>query len=209
MSLNARVKICGITSVEQALSVAQAGADAIGIVFYAPSPRAVMDLNLASQIANSVGPFVSVVALFVNASAELIHSTLQHVPIQCLQFHGDESPEFCGSFCRPYIKAVRMKPGLDLQQVITRYHRAQGLLLDTYIKGVPGGTGEVFNWDLFPKNSSLPIILAGGLTDQNVNLAVHTTQPYAVDVSGGVESSPGIKDIHKVRAFINNAKLEY
>lgn len=208
MSISTRVKICGVTSSEQAAEIARAGADAIGIVFYAPSPRAVMDLSLAAEIAAAVGPFVNVVGLFVNADPEMIDSTLSRVPLSCLQFHGDESAELCSSFQRPFMKAVRMKPGVDLNHALVKYTAAQGLLLDTYVKGTPGGTGEAFNWELAPKVSALPIVLAGGLTVANVKSAIVTTSPYGVDVSGGVEVSPGIKDLNKVRAFIRNAKSE-
>jgi len=208
VNLRSRVKICGITSPEQAASVAQAGADAIGIVFYAPSPRSVMDVSLAAEIANAVGPFVSVVGLFVDADRTAIESVLNRVPLSCIQFHGNESADFCSSFHRPFIKAVRMKPGLALNDVLVTYKHAQGILLDTYVKGVPGGTGEAFNWALVPKDSQIPIILAGGLTADNVGAAITTTSPYGVDVSGGVEVSPGIKDLNKVHAFIRNAKSE-
>lgn len=208
MNLKSRVKICGITSPEQALLIAQAGADAIGLVFYEPSPRSVMDLSLAAEIANAVGPFVSVVGLFVDADSAAIESVLNRVPLNCIQFHGNESAEFCSSFHRPFIKAVRMKPSVALNDVMVTYQQAQGILLDAYVKGIPGGTGEAFNWSLVPKNSQIPIVLAGGLTPDNVRTAITTTSPYGVDVSGGVEVSPGIKDLNKVHAFIRSAKSE-
>lgn len=208
MNVKSRVKICGVTSPEQALSIAQAGADAIGIVFYKPSPRSVMDASLAAEIASAVGPFVSVVGLFVDADRTAIESVLNHVPLSCIQFHGNESAAFCSSFHRPFIKAVRMKPGVALNEVMITYQHAQGILLDTYVKGIPGGTGEAFNWALVPKNSQVPIVLAGGLTAGNVRAAITTTSPYGVDVSGGVEVSPGIKDLNKVHAFIRSAKSE-
>lgn len=208
MNIKSRVKICGVTSPEQALSIAQAGADAIGIVFYEPSPRSVMDVALAAEIASAVGPFVSVVGLFVDADRTAVESVLNHVPLSCIQFHGNESAAFCASFHRPFIKAIRMKPGVVLDDVMVTYQHAQGILLDTYIKGIPGGTGEAFNWALVPKNSQMPIVLAGGLTANNVQAAITTTSPYGVDVSGGVEVSPGIKDLNKVHAFIRSAKSE-
>lgn len=206
--MKSRVKICGVTSPEQALSIAQAGADAIGIVFYKPSPRSVMDVSLAAEIASAVGPFVSVVGLFVDADRAAIESVLNHVPLSCIQFHGNESAAFCSSFHRPFVKAIRMKPDVVLDDVMITYQKAQGILLDTYVKGIPGGTGEAFNWALVPKNSQMPIVLAGGLTVNNVRAAITTTSPYGVDVSGGVEMSPGIKDLNKVRAFIRSAKSE-
>lgn len=208
MNVKSRVKICGITSPEQAVSIAQAGADAIGIVFYEPSPRSVMDVSLAAEIASAVGPFVSVVGLFVDADRGAIESVLNHVPLSCIQFHGNESAVFCSSFHRPFMKAIRMKPDVALDDVMMTYQQAQAILLDTYVKGIPGGTGEAFNWALAPKNSQIPIVLAGGLTANNVGAAIKATSPYGVDVSGGVEVSPGIKDLNKVHAFIRSAKSE-
>lgn len=200
----ARVKICGITRVEDALMAAEAGADAIGLVFYPPSPRAV-DVATAATIAQAVGPFVTVVGLFVDASAESIQGVLQQVNLHVLQFHGDESESFCCQFDRPYMKAIRMRPELDPASAITQYASASGVLFDAYRKGVPGGTGDTFDWRRVPQDAGIPLVLAGGLTPDNVAQAVTKTGVYGVDVSGGVEAAPGLKDPHKVRTFIERA----
>jgi phosphoribosylanthranilate isomerase len=202
-----RVKICGITSVADALIAVDAGADAIGLVFYPPSPRYV-SIDIARKIALAVGPFVTVVGLFVNEDESSVKHITRSVGLHVLQFHGDESPAFCDKFHRPYMKAIRMKPGLDVTEVISVYPNASGILLDAYRKGVPGGTGETFDWDRIPAQQDLPpIILAGGLTSENITIAVNTTLPYGVDVSGGVEMSPGQKDPKKVVDFIKHAKM--
>lgn len=200
-----RVKICGITSVVDAQTAVNAGADAIGLVFYAPSPRAVSIVQ-AQEIAASVGPFVTVVGLFVNADESYVNDVLANVGLHLLQFHGDESPEFCEQFYRPYMKAIRMRPELDLVDTFEKYASATAILLDAYRPGVPGGTGETFDWQRVPAQSSRPIVLAGGLTPENVALAIQSTQVYGVDVSGGVESAPGKKDPQKVEQFIFNAR---
>jgi phosphoribosylanthranilate isomerase len=202
-----RVKICGITSIDDALIAVDAGADSIGLVFYPSSPRYV-SIVAAAKIAQAVGPFVTVVGLFVNADKIEVNRVLSQVNLHVLQFHGDESATFCECFQRPYLKAIRMKPGLDVEQVIKAYPSAAGVLLDAYRKGVPGGTGETFDWERVPSGKNLPaIILAGGLTPANVSGAVIATSPYGVDVSGGVESSPGKKSQGKVVDFINNVKI--
>ncbi len=201
-----RVKICGITSVKDAELAAEAGADAIGLVFYPPSPRYVQDLSLAADIAMAAGPFVTVTGLFVNASAETLEATLQRVPLNLLQFHGDESPEECMRFDRPYIKALRMKPGVDIAATAQSYTHARGILLDAYRKGVPGGTGETFNWSNIPDDLSSNLILAGGLHPDNIAKAIDQVAPWAVDVSGGVEASPGKKSAERMKAFIDNAQ---
>lgn len=203
---NIRIKICGLTRVEDAISTVNAGADAIGLVFYARSPRFV-SIETARKIAFAVGPFVTVTGLFVDADPADVENVLKHVPLHLLQFHGDESLAYCESFNRPYIKALRMKPGLDVNQAITAYPSASGILLDAYRPGVPGGTGETFDWEQIPGQSAKPIILAGGLTTENVADAISSTRIYAVDVSGGVESAPGVKDPAKIRDFISNARL--
>lgn len=200
-----RVKICGITSVADAQIAVKAGADAIGLVFYAPSPRAV-SIAQAREIAASVGPFVTVVGLFVNADEAFVSEVLANVALHVLQFHGDESREFCEQFQRPYMKAIRMRPELDVAQAIAEYPSAAAILLDAYRPGVPGGTGETFDWQRVPTQSVRPIVLAGGLTPENVAMAIQATHVYGVDVSGGVESSPGKKDPQKVEQFIHNAK---
>lgn len=200
-----RVKICGITSVADAQVALNAGADAIGLVFYAPSPRAV-SIAQARAIAASVGPFVTVVGLFVDADAEFIQQVLVNVDLHVLQFHGNEARAFCEQFQRPYMKAIRMRPELDVAAAMAEYPSAAALLLDAYRPGVPGGTGETFDWQRVPKQAARPIVLAGGLTADNVALAIQSTQVYGVDVSGGVESAPGQKDAHKVEQFIHRAK---
>jgi phosphoribosylanthranilate isomerase len=200
-----RIKICGLTRVEDALRVLDEGADAIGLNFYPKSPRYI-SVEKAAEIAAAVGPFVSIVGLFVDATEEEVGCILQSVPLHLLQFHGDESPEFCASFKRPYLKALRMKPGLDPSLAIEQYSSASGILLDAYKPGVPGGTGDTFDWARVPQNCPIPLVLAGGLTAENVSDAIAATRIYGVDVSGGVESAPGIKDPEKIRAFIRNAR---
>ena len=200
----ARIKICGITSVTDALAAQEAGADAIGLVFYEPSPRAI-DIDLAQEIVRSVGPFVTTVGLFVNAEPAYVSEVLNRVSLHVLQFHGDETSAYCESFGRPYMKAIRMRPALDITSAIAGYPSAAAILLDAYRPGVPGGTGETFDWQRVPKNPDKAIVLAGGLTAANVADAIHTTKVYGVDVSGGVESAPGKKDAAKVREFIINA----
>jgi phosphoribosylanthranilate isomerase len=197
-----RSKICGITRIEDALAAVEAGADAIGFVFYPKSPRAVT-VQQARSIIAALPPFISTVGLFVNASACELNETLDAVPLDLLQFHGDETPEQCEGFHRPFIKALRVKAGDDIAAACRLYAGASGILLDTYVAGVPGGTGETFDWALIPKALSKPIILAGGLTSANVAQAIAQVKPYAVDVSGGVEKSKGIKDHDKIRAFMS------
>ncbi|WP_390618271.1 phosphoribosylanthranilate isomerase [Maricurvus nonylphenolicus] len=200
-----RVKICGITSVEDAQMAVNAGADAIGLVFYAKSPRHV-SVEQAREIALAAGPFVTVVGLFVNAPETEVNAILQQVPLHVLQFHGDEDLAFCEQFARPYMKALRMKPDLDIQAAMAAYPSASGILLDAYRPGVPGGTGETFDWDRVPDQAPCPLVLAGGLTSENVKQAIAATSPSAVDVSGGVEASPGKKDVEKTVSFIQAAK---
>lgn len=199
--MRTRVKICGLTRTEDAQAVVNAGADAIGLVFYEPSPRYV-DMNKAQEIAASIPAFVTVTALFVNPSAECVQQVLNKVRIDLLQFHGQEDAEFCRQFGRNYIKAVPMKADTDIRQIADEFYDCSGLLLDTYKKGVPGGTGEVFNWELVPKDCSKPIILAGGLTPQNAAQAIAETSPWALDVSGGVEASKGVKSAEKISQFM-------
>lgn len=197
-----RVKICGITRLEDAVAAIESGADALGFVFYEPSPRYVAPEAAAAIIAQ-LPAFVTTTALFVNESKAVIDRILRETRIDLLQFHGDEDPSFCDQFERPYIKALRMKPDLDLGSETEKYAKAQAILLDAYRPGVPGGTGEVFDWERIPAVHPAPIILAGGLTADNVAQAVETVAPYAVDVSGGVEKSKGIKDAEQVEKFIN------
>ncbi|RLA18826.1 MAG: phosphoribosylanthranilate isomerase, partial [Gammaproteobacteria bacterium] len=177
-----RVKICGFTSAEQATFAAHAGTDAIGLVFYAASPRHV-SITAAQEIVAALPAFTSVVALFVDATEEYIRHVIQHVPIDLLQFHGDEPAESCRLYAKPYIKAIRMRTDTDIKALSTEYHDAAGLLLDAYHAGAKGGTGEQFDWDLIPKHCALPIILAGGLGPHNARDAIEHINPYALDVS--------------------------
>jgi phosphoribosylanthranilate isomerase len=200
-----RIKICGITREQDLRAVASSGADAIGLVFYEKSPRHV-GLQQAAALARAVPPFVTVVGLFVNPSVEYVREVLAQVSLDVLQFHGEEAPEFCAQFAKPYLKAVRVKAGVDLLQYAARYAGAQGLLLDAYVEGTQGGTGESFDWALIPPNLPLPVVLSGGLHAGNVASAIKQVRPYAVDVSSGVEASKGIKDAAKVTAFVNEVK---
>jgi phosphoribosylanthranilate isomerase len=200
-----RSKICGITRIQDALSAVEAGADAIGLVFYAKSPRAVTVLQARAIIA-ALPPFVTTVGLFVDASRCELGEILDAVPLDLLQFHGDETPADCEGYHRPYIKALRVKPGDDIAAQVALYKKASGVLLDTYVPGIPGGTGEAFDWSLVPQGLKMPIILAGGLSAENVAQAIAQVRPYAVDVSGGVEIAKGIKDAEKIRAFMQAVK---
>ena len=200
-----RVKICGITAIEDGLHAARAGADAIGLVFYAKSPRYV-EVPAAAAIARALPPFVTVVGLFVHALEDYVRAVLERVPLDALQFHGNESPAYCARYGRPYLKAVRMKADTDLLQSAADYAAAQALLLDAYVPGVPGGTGERFDWARIPATLPKAIVLSGGLTPDNVREAVAQVHPWAVDVSSGVEASPGRKDPAKVSLFIERAK---
>ncbi|MFT6152819.1 MAG: phosphoribosylanthranilate isomerase [Crocinitomicaceae bacterium] len=201
-SLRTRIKICGITRVEDALKVVDAGADAIGLVFYDPSPRSVR-INLATEIAAAVPAFVSVVALFVDPTKDYVQEVLNNVRIDLIQFHGDEENDFCSQFKTPFIKAIRVRQASDVVASSLRFPDSVGILLDSYKPGVPGGTGESFDWSLIPKNHSNPIILAGGLTPENVASAINDVQPFAVDISGGVEAAKGIKDSEKIKEFVS------
>jgi phosphoribosylanthranilate isomerase len=200
-----RVKICGITSIKDARAAVAAGADAIGLVFYARSPRAV-SIEVAQAICEEIPPFVSRVALFVDADEPFVRQVLGSVPIDVLQFHGDEAAQFCASFGRNYLKAVRVRPGLDLLEFAARYRSASGLLLDAFVAGQHGGTGQRFDWDLIPSGLPRPLVLSGGLTPENVSEAVSRVRPWAVDVSSGVESAPGKKDHLKIQQFIERAR---
>lgn len=202
--MRTRVKICGITRPEDGVMAARLGADAIGLVFYARSPRAV-SLIQAQAVVAALPPFVTTVALFVDPQPDEVNAVLAAVAPDLLQFHGDESPEFCDQFARPWIKAVAMREGLDLAAVMQQYRHGQGVLLDTYRPGLPGGTGETFDWDAIPAELAERIILAGGLNPANIAAAIAKVRPYAVDVSGGVEASKGIKDAALMAAFLKNA----
>ncbi|MBL7249674.1 phosphoribosylanthranilate isomerase [Alloalcanivorax marinus] len=210
-----RVKICGITRAEDGLHAARAGADAIGLVFHPASPRYVTPRQAADIVA-ALPPLVTTVGLFVDAAPETVASVLNEVPLDLLQFHGDESPAYGAAFRRPWIKALRMRDGADPAAEAERYAAAgaRGLLVDSYVPGVPGGTGERFDWSRLPGELALPLILAGGLDPDNVAAAVRATRPWAVDVSGGVECRGddgrrlgGIKDSGAVTAFIRAAQF--
>lgn len=202
-----RVKICGITREQDVLAVAASGADAIGLVFYEKSPRHV-SVERAVQLLAVLPPFVTVVGLFVNAPAEFVREVLSIVSLDLLQFHGDETPEYCEQFNKPYLKAIRVKAGVDLLQCAARYRMAQGLLLDAHVEGIPGGTGTAFDWTLIPPHLPLPLILSGGLDEKNVAEGIKQVMPYAVDVSSGVEAGngintlKGIKDAAKIARFM-------
>ena len=194
-----RVKICGLTRLEDVLVAVEAGADAIGLVFYPPSPRYV-DLDKAAELARAVPPFVTIVGLFVNADPALVRETLAVVPIHLLQFHGDEDEAYCRQFDRPYMKAARVRPGMDLVQYAAAFPSAQAILLDAFVDGFGGG-GKVFDWSLIPSALGKPLVLSGGLDAANVGEAIVRVRPAAVDVSSGVEAAKGIKDAEKIRAF--------
>lgn len=182
-------------------AAAELGADAIGLVFHAPSPRAVA-IDQAIALCTCLPPFVTRVGLFVDAEPERVRATLEQVALDLLQFHGEESPAYCAAFRRPWIKAIRMRPGVDLKGLRERYGAAAGMLLDAYDPARAGGTGHCFDWDLVPADLAPHIVLAGGLDPGNVAQAIRQVRPYAVDVSGGVEAGKGLKDRHKMAAFM-------
>lgn len=195
-----RIKICGLTREEDVLAAVAAGADAIGFVFYPPSPRFV-SFERAAELARLVPPFVSIVGLFVNPDRAFVGEALQKVPLQVLQFHGDEQETDCLGHGLPYIKAARMRPGLDLLKYAALFPGAQGLLVDAFVEGYGGG-GETFDWSLIPEQLPLPLILSGGLNAGNVAEAVRHVRPWAVDVSSGVERAKGIKDAARIIDFV-------
>lgn len=199
------VKICGITRVEDGLAAARAGAHAIGLMFYPESPRCITPAK-ASEIIKSLPPFITTVGVFVNSTEEEIRSVLRLAPVELLQFQGDETPGFCRRFGRPYVKAVRVRPEMDLLQYARDYHDARALLLDAYVEGLRGGSGVAFDWGLIPRALPLPVILSGGLTVENVAEAVRRVRPSAVDVSSGVESARGVKDAARISAFVKGVR---
>lgn len=199
--MRTRVKICGFTRVEDAVFAANLGVDAIGLVFYPPSPRHV-EIEQAINIVNALPAFTTVVALFVDEQEARIREVLQHVPVDCIQFHGDESADACRLYGKRYIKALRMRSDTDVRALAEYYHDAAGLLLDAYHPGAKGGTGSQFDWELIPKSCALPIVLAGGLDIFNIDQAIDQVRPYSVDVSSGVEAAKGIKDCDAMAAFI-------
>ncbi len=200
--MRTRIKFCGITRAEDAAIAAELGVDAIGLVFYAGSPRYVT-ISQAVEIVSNLSAFVSVVGLFVDAQEAEIREVLDNVQIDCLQFHGDEPPEACRRYNKRYIKAIRMRENTNVLSVTRRYNDADGLLLDAYHPDAKGGTGGRFDWGMVPEVSLLPIILAGGLEASNVRMAIKEVNPYALDVSSGIESGKGIKNKAKMTAFIN------
>lgn len=203
--MRTRVKICGITRVEDALAAVQHGCDAIGLVFYAKSPRNVSPQQ-AAEIVARLPAFVTAVGLFVDAAPAEIKAVLAAVRLDLLQFHGDETPQQCRQYGLPYMKAIRVKADTNLLQYAAEYSDAQALLLDAYAEGVAGGSGQVFDWSLIPGNLPVPIVLAGGLNAGNVGAAIQQVRPYAVDVSGGVEVTKGIKDADKIAAFMRGVE---
>ena len=205
--MRTRVKICGITRAEDAQTAARLGADAIGLVFHGASPRNVT-IGQAQALLHRLPPFVTRVGLFVDADPGHIEQILDSVPLDILQFHGQERATECSRYGKPYIKAIHMKAGLSLQQEIECYTEAAGILLDTYSNSAAGGSGETFDWTQVPPDMGCPVILAGGLDADNVATAIQQVHPYAVDVSSGVESSKGIKDAEKMAAFINEVNKQ-
>ena len=196
-----KIKICGFTNADNAKEAALAGIDAIGLVFYEKSPRNV-DINSAREIVASLPPFVNRVGLFVNANPSFIDEVLCEVPLDTLQFHGDEGVIDCTQYQMPFIKSVRVSLDTNVAQIADDFSQASALLLDSYNSHTYGGTGEVFDWSLACVEIELPVILAGGLNSDNVAEAIKQVRPYAVDASSGVESEPGVKDVDKIRAFI-------
>jgi phosphoribosylanthranilate isomerase len=206
--LRTRVKIFGLTKPEEALQACELGADAIGLVFYAKSSRA-LSIAQAALIAQSLPAFVSAIGLFVNPSVEEVEQVLEQVHLDCLQFHGDEDETFCRSFGIPYMKAIRVRDGMDLDLEISKYSKSSAILLDSYDKHVAGGTGKRFDWDIAARSvqtGAAKIVLAGGLDDTNVAAAIKHVRPYAVDVSSGVEKAPGTKSIERMQAFFNEVR---
>jgi len=199
--MRTRVKICGLTRESDLQEAARLGADAVGFVFYAPSPRSV-EVEQALALMRCIPPFVTSVGLFVNADACYVRDALECVPLDLLQFHGEEAPDYCQAFHKPWIKAVRMRPDVDLHDLRSIYAGAAGLLLDTYDPSAAGGTGRQFDWNRVPADMAGEIVLAGGLSAANVAEAIKRVRPYGVDVSGGVESEKGIKDCHKMADFM-------
>lgn len=202
-----RIKICGIREPEHARVAAEAGADAIGLVFYPPSPRYVQ-IAQAAAVAAVLPPYVMAVGLFVDASEAQIHQVLASTRLDMLQFQGNEPADFCESFGIPFVRAVRMEQGTDLLEWAHRFRRAKALLLDAHVPGEKGGTGRSFDWAGIPRDLPIPFILSGGLTPENVDSAVREVQPWAVDVSSGVEAGRGSKDPRKIVEFIRSVRRE-
>ncbi|HHZ70398.1 MAG TPA: phosphoribosylanthranilate isomerase [Methylococcaceae bacterium] len=204
--MRTRIKVCGFTDPENAAAAAYHGVDAIGLVFYPPSPRNI-SLEQGRKVVAALPAFVTTVGLFVDESQAVIERVLSQVSIDLIQFHGDESPAFCRVVGRPYIKAVRMRPETDLMQLADDFFDASALLLDSYHPDLKGGTGHHFDWKLIPENYPLPIILAGGISVENAQQAIKQARPYALDVSSGVERQKGMKDINKIVELITEVEL--
>ena len=201
-----KIKVCGFTQAQNTRDAALLGIDAIGLVFYDKSPRNV-DMERALEIVQALPPFINRVGLFVNADSHFIDEVLCEVPLDTLQFHGDETPEECSQYAMPFIKALRVNQETDIAKMADEYYRSSGLLLDAFNPNTYGGTGESFDWSLAKIDIDLPIILAGGLNPNTVVDAISQVNPYAVDVSSGVESAKGIKDIDKIKQFIQQSNL--
>ena len=202
-----RIKICGIRNPDHAKIAADEGADAIGLNFWPDSARYV-SIRDAAAIAQALPALVAAVGVFVNAAERDIRAVLDAVDLDLLQFHGDESAEFCARFGKPYMRAVRMGDGVDLLEYADRFSRAKALLLDAHVPGQPGGTGRTFDWSGVPRDLKLPLVLSGGLTLENVGRAMRAVRPWAVDVSSGVESERGVKDPRKIVDFIRSVQRE-
>lgn len=202
-----RIKICGIREAAHARVAAEAGADAVGLVFYRPSPRFV-EAEEAARVVAALPPFVAAVGLFVNEKADEVRRVLSRVRLDLLQFHGEETPEYCTQFATPFVRAVRMEPATDLLEYARRFSAARALLLDAHVPGQPGGTGLTFDWATIPRDLPIPLILSGGLDAANVGRAMRAAKPWAVDVSSGVESGRGVKDPGKIIEFIRKVRSE-
>ena len=200
-----KIKICGLTDPENSKQIASLDIHAIGLVFFKESPRAV-SIEQANEIIQELPPFINKVGLFVNASSNFVDQVLNSVNIDTIQFHGDESSSDCSQFQMPFIKAIRMREGINLLSQAEEFSSASGLLLDSFEEDSYGGTGKSFDWNLIKNNLDLPIILAGGLNKDNIMSAIEKTQPYAIDISSGVEVDKGIKDIEKTKEIIEIVK---
>ncbi|MBV1879353.1 MAG: phosphoribosylanthranilate isomerase [Pseudomonadales bacterium] len=199
--MRTRIKICGITNIDDANAAIDAGVDALGFVMYAKSPRYIT-VEAAMELVEKIPPFVTTVALFVNESSEFVNRVLDQVSFDLCQFHGDESDQYCRQFKKPFLKAIRVKKDMSLQQVVDEYPSSHGVLLDTYVPGNYGGTGESIDWQALPTLRN-KVVLAGGLEPNNVAAAISLVNPYGIDVSSGVEAQQGRKDINKIRDFVN------